>query len=58
MEFSNQYLTYQEYLELGGSLEETPFNILELEAQKNIDKYTFGTDGLYDGLSGRFFDTR
>jgi hypothetical protein len=42
MEFTNQYLTYEEYQELGGTLEETPFDILELEAQKNIDKYTFG----------------
>ena len=41
MEFTKQYLTYEEYQELGGTLEETPFNILELEAQKNIDKYTF-----------------
>ena len=37
-----QYLTYEEYQSLGGTLEETPFNISELEAQKNIDKYTFG----------------
>lgn len=42
MEFNKQYLTYMEYQELGGTLDETPFNILELEAQKNIDKYTFG----------------
>lgn len=42
MEFENQYLTYDEYISLGGALEETPFNILELEARKNIDKYTFG----------------
>lgn len=42
MEFTKQYLTYEEYQELGGTLEETPFDILELEAQKNIDKYTFG----------------
>lgn len=42
MEFNNQYLTYEEYQDLGGALEETPFNILELEARKNIDKYTFG----------------
>ena len=42
MEFENQYLTYEEYVELGGTLEETPFNILEFEAQKNIDRYTFG----------------
>lgn len=42
MEFTKQYLTYEEYQELGGTLEETPFAILELEAQKNIDKYTLG----------------
>lgn len=42
MEFNNQYLTYPEYMELGGTLDEPLFNILELEAQKNIDKYTFG----------------
>lgn len=42
MEFKDQYLTYDEYLQLGGTLDETPFNILELEARKNIDKYTFG----------------
>lgn len=42
MELENQYLTYGEYSVLGGTLDETPFNILELEAQKNIDKYTFG----------------
>lgn len=42
MEFTKHYLTYEEYVELGGSLDEAPFDILELEAQKNIDKYTFG----------------
>lgn len=42
MEFTNQYLTYQEYQDLGGTLEETPFNILEIEARKDIDKYTTG----------------
>lgn len=42
MEFTKQYLNFEEYQELGGTLPETPFNILELEAQKNIDKYTFG----------------
>ena len=41
MEFNNQYLTYEEYQELGGTLDEAPFNILEMEARKNIDKYTF-----------------
>ena len=42
IEFEKHYLTYEEYRELGGTLDMTPFNILELEAQKNIDKYTFG----------------
>jgi len=42
MEFTNQYLTYQEYQDLGGTLEETPFNMLEIEARKDIDKYTTG----------------
>lgn len=42
MEFENQYLTYEEYGELGGTLDETPFNILEMEAQLNIDNYTYG----------------
>ena len=42
MEFTNQYLSYEEYVRLGGTLEEAPFNILELEARKNVDKYTFG----------------
>ena len=42
MEFSGQYLTYNEYRLLGGTLEQTPFNILEFEARKEIDKRTFG----------------
>lgn len=42
MEFNKHYLTFEEYCFLGGTLEETPFNILELEAQKQIDKYTTG----------------
>ena len=42
MEFNNQYLTYNEYKSLGGTLEETPFNILEAEGRLNIDNYTYG----------------
>lgn len=41
MEFSNQYLTYEEYTKLGGTLEEMPFNILEFKARKQIDNATF-----------------
>ena len=42
MEFGKKYLSFKEYQDLGGELQEMPFNILELEARKNIDKYTFG----------------
>ena len=38
MEFNEQYLTYEEYKALGGSLEDlTPFNLLEFEARRKID---------------------
>ena len=40
MEFSGQYLTYDEYKALGGSLDQTPFNLLEYEARKIIDNRT------------------
>ena len=40
MEFTNQYLTYQEYLSLGGTLEEVPFNELEFECRRIIDSRT------------------
>lgn len=38
---NDKYLTYNEYKGLGGSLEETPFNILEYRARKTIDLYCF-----------------
>lgn len=37
MEFSGQYLTYEEYMALGGTLDLTPFNLLEFEARRRID---------------------
>lgn len=40
MEFSGQYLTYNEYKALGGSLDITPFNLLEFEARRIIDNRT------------------
>lgn len=40
MEFNGQYLNYDEYVELGGHLEEMPFNLLELEVRTNIDRET------------------
>ena len=43
MKFSGQYLTFEEYINLGGSLtDEKPFNILEKDSRNEIDKYTFG----------------
>ena len=37
MEFKEQYLTYAEYRSLGGSLDITPFNLLEFEARRKVD---------------------
>lgn len=37
MEFSGQYLTYEEYRALGGTLDLTPFTLLEFEARRRID---------------------
>ena len=41
MEFNNQYLTYEEYESLGGTLGEMPFKILEFKCRKIIDNLTF-----------------
>lgn len=35
-----QYLTYEDYKKLGGSLEEMPFKILEFETKSRIDGRT------------------
>ena len=37
MEFEGQYLTHKEYTDLGGTLKETPFNLLEFESRRKID---------------------
>ena len=42
MEFEGQYLTYENYRGLGGKLTIMPFNLLEFEIRKQIDKYTHG----------------
>lgn len=42
MEFEGQYLTYQEYQLLGGTLDKMPFNLLEFNARMKIDERTFG----------------
>ena len=48
MEFKGQYLTYEEYKSLDGTLDITPFNLLEFEARRKIDIETqnrlVGTD--------------
>ena len=41
MELNGQYLTYNEYKDLGGTLDLTPFNLLEFEARRKIDLKTF-----------------
>ena len=40
MEFKGQYLTYEEYKGLNGTLDITPFNLLEFEARRKIDIQT------------------
>lgn len=40
MDFGNKYLTYAEYVELGGKLSVSPFDILEYEARRKIDERT------------------
>ena len=42
MEFKGQYLTYNKYKALGGSLDQTPFNLLEFEARRKINERTLG----------------
>ena len=36
------YLTYEEYINLGGELEQSTFSQLEFEARAYVDWYTFG----------------
>lgn len=41
MIFNGRYLSYEEYKELGGTLDLMPFNLLEYEARRLIDINTF-----------------
>lgn len=42
MTFEGQYLTYSEYINLGGSaIGEMPFNLLEFRTRKEIDDRTY-----------------
>ena len=40
MEFSGQYLTYEQYKALGGTLDRMPFELLEFECRRRIDERT------------------
>jgi hypothetical protein len=40
MEFSGQYLTFEQYKALGGALDRMPFELLEYETRKKIDERT------------------
>ena len=40
MEINGQYLTYEEYRGLGGTLDLTSFNLLEFECRRKIDLRT------------------
>lgn len=40
MDFSGQYLTYNEYKLLGGALDIMPFNLSEFNARKILDRRT------------------
>lgn len=40
MEFEGQYLTYEDYKGLGGTLDLMPFNLLEFECRRKIDLRT------------------
>lgn len=40
MEFEGQYLTYEEYRALGGTLDLMSFNLLEFRSRKEIDNRT------------------
>ncbi len=42
MNFENQYLPYENYVELGGKMEKAPFNILEFDARRKVDIRTRG----------------
>lgn len=36
------YLTYEQYVSLGGGLDESTFSVLEFRAEKVLDQITFG----------------
>lgn len=50
MEDSGKYLTYEDYKELGGTLDLKSFNLLEYKSRKQVDYYTHNR--LMDGIPG------
>ena len=42
MNLNDQYLSYAEYRQLGGNLNEVPFNLLEIRARNKVDERTMG----------------
>lgn len=48
MENSDKYLTYEDYQELGGTLDLKSFNLLEYKSRKQVDYYTHNR--LMDGV--------
>lgn len=42
MDYNPQYLTFAEYKQLGGKLDEVPFNVLELRARGKVNERTLG----------------
>lgn len=42
MDLGKQYLSYIDYRNYGGTIEQAPFNLLEFSARKEIDKATSG----------------
>ena len=40
MEFEGQYLRFEDYRLIGGTLDLAPFNLIEFEARRTIDKNT------------------
>ena len=47
------YLTYEQYQEYGGTLDETAFNMYEFEAAAKIDYYTFNRLKKGDGYDSQ-----
>lgn len=41
MELKEKYLKYDDYMDLGGTLDEAPFKLLEYEASRKIDFWSF-----------------